>query len=213
MYLFIFLFIHHLIFICLPLYLFFACWVVGSNGLNLKEYIVQVKKKLYSSIHLIFFGKYLSFLSNLKADWKWYLCKPVGSKLKLDLSSWEYHVYEIGAVGVRFEGNEKHWILGVAWTFDVLNCFHETYIWYICIYLNLFHFLIPLLWHNGCGSVSNHQRHDYLLNRLFRRRSKKTSKLRVTGLCVTGPVNFPHKWPVTRKMFPFDEVIMLRWHR
>ena len=20
-----------------------------------------------------------------------------------------------------------------------------------------------------------------------------------------GPVNFPHKWPVTRKMFPFDE--------
>ena len=24
-----------------------------------------------------------------------------------------------------------------------------------------------------------------------------------------GPVNFPHKWPVTRKMFPFDDVIML----
>ena len=23
-----------------------------------------------------------------------------------------------------------------------------------------------------------------------------------------GPVNSPHKWPVTRKMFPFDEVIM-----
>ena len=40
-----------------------------------------------------------------------------------------------------------------------------------------------------------------------------------------GPVNSPHKWPVTRKMFPFDDVIMemvlwwsyqhisLRWHR
>ena len=24
------------------------------------------------------------------------------------------------------------------------------------------------------------------------------------------PVNFPHKWPVTRKMFPFDDVIMWR---
>ena len=24
-----------------------------------------------------------------------------------------------------------------------------------------------------------------------------------------GPVNSPHKWPVTRKMFPFDDVIML----
>ena len=24
-----------------------------------------------------------------------------------------------------------------------------------------------------------------------------------------GPVNSPHKWPVTRKMFPFDDVIMM----
>ena len=38
--------------------------------------------------------------------------------------------------------------------------------------------------HNGRDSVSNHQPHDCLLNCLFRRRWKKTSKLRVTGLCV-----------------------------
>ena len=25
-----------------------------------------------------------------------------------------------------------------------------------------------------------------------------------------GPVNSPHKWPVARKMFPFDDVIMLK---
>ena len=59
--------------------------------------------------------------------------------------------------------------------------------------------------------VSNYQPHSCLLNRLFRRRSKKKSKLRVTGLCARnspGPVNSPHKWPVTRKMFPFDDVIM-----
>ena len=65
--------------------------------------------------------------------------------------------------------------------------------------------------HNGRDSVSNHQPHDYLLNCLFRRRSKNTSKLRVTDLCVgnsPGPVNSPHKWPVTRKMFPFIDVIM-----
>ena len=44
---------------------------------------------------------------------------------------------------------------------------------------------VALWWrHNGRDSVSNHQPHDCLLNRLFRRRSKKTSKLRVTGLCV-----------------------------
>ena len=23
-----------------------------------------------------------------------------------------------------------------------------------------------------------------------------------------GPVNSPHKWPITRKMFPYDDVIM-----
>ena len=45
--------------------------------------------------------------------------------------------------------------------------------------------LKPLHWrHNGHECVSNHQPHDCLLKRLFRHRSKKTSKLRVTGLCV-----------------------------
>ena len=54
---------------------------------------------------------------------------------------------------------------------------------------------ITLRWrHNGRDSVSNHQPHDCLLNRLFRRRSKKTSKLRVTGLCAgnsPGTGEFP----------------------
>ena len=72
--------------------------------------------------------------------------------------------------------------------------------------------LISLRWrHNDHDGGSNHQPHGCLLNRLFRRKSKKTSKLRVTGLCVgnsPGPVNSPHKGPVTRKMFPFDDVIM-----
>ena len=69
-----------------------------------------------------------------------------------------------------------------------------------------------LLWrHNDHDGVSNHQSHGCLLNRLFRRRSKKTSKLRVTGICAgnsPGPVNSPHKGPVTQKMVPFDDVIM-----
>ena len=54
---------------------------------------------------------------------------------------------------------------------------------------------ISLQWrHNGHESVSNHQPHNCLLNRLFRRRSKKTLKLRVTGLCVgssPGTGEFP----------------------
>ena len=53
-------------------------------------------------------------------------------------------------------------------------------------------------------SVSNHQLHDCFLNRLFRHRSKKTSKLRVAGLC-----EFPAQMASTQKMFPFDDVIMM----
>ena len=71
---------------------------------------------------------------------------------------------------------------------------------------------VALRWrHNDHDGVSNHQPRGWLLNRLFTRRSKKTSKLRVTGLCTEnspGPVNSPHKGPVTRKMLPFDDVIM-----
>ena len=54
--------------------------------------------------------------------------------------------------------------------------------------------LLPSWRHNGRNSVRNHQPHDCLRNRLFRRRSKKTSKLRVTGLCAgnsPGTGEFP----------------------
>ena len=54
---------------------------------------------------------------------------------------------------------------------------------------------IPLQWrHDEHDSVSNHQPRDRLLNRLFGRKSKKTSKLRVTVLCAgnsPGTGEFP----------------------
>ena len=54
------------------------------------------------------------------------------------------------------------------------------------LFLMLFGLTIKTLrWrHNAHDGVSNHQPHDFLPNRLFRRRSKNTSNLRVTGLCV-----------------------------
>ena len=61
----------------------------------------------------------------------------------------------------------------------------DFYIWQTLYYIVLWRNIVPnnsSQWrHNGRDSVSNH---DCLLNRLFRRRSKKTSKLRVIGLCV-----------------------------
>ena len=46
----------------------------------------------------------------------------------------------------------------------------------------------PLQWrYNERDGVSKHRRFNSLLNRLFRRRSKKTSKLRLMGLCEGNP--------------------------
>ena len=50
--------------------------------------------------------------------------------------------------------------------------------------------------HNGRDVVSNHRRLDHLVNHLFRCKSKKTPRLRITGLCegnspVTG--EFPQQ--------------------
>ena len=65
------------------------------------------------------------------------------------------------------------------------NISHSIWIRLDCA---LFSYTFP--WrHNEHDCVSNHQPCDCLLQRLFRCRSKKTSELRVTGLCAgTSPV-------------------------
>ena len=66
-----------------------------------------------------------------------------------------------------------------------------------------------LLWrHNEPDGVSNHQPHDCLLNRLFGHRSKKTSKLRVTGLCT---VNSPETGEFPAQMASNAENISIWW--
>ena len=69
-----------------------------------------------------------------------------------------------------------------------------------------------LLWrHNGRGSVSNHQPHDCILNRLFRRRSKKTPKLRVTGLCAgNSPVT--DEFPAQKASYAENFSVWWRHH-
>ena len=57
--------------------------------------------------------------------------------------------------------------------------------------------------HNERDGVSNRQRLDCSLNRLFRRRWKKHQR----GI-YRWPVYSPYKGPVTRKKFPFHGVIM-----
>ena len=87
-------------------------------------------------------------------------------------------------------------------------CRITTCTWYKFIVTLLI--IYPLQWRcNDRDGVWDHWPHDCLVNRIFRRTSKKTPKLHVTGRGIhRWPVNSPHKGPVTQKMFPFDDVIM-----
>ena len=62
--------------------------------------------------------------------------------------------------------------------------------------------------HNDHAGVSNHQPHGCLLNRLFRRKSKKTSKLRVSGLCAG---NSPGTGEFPAQMASYAENVSIWW--
>ena len=72
-----------------------------------------------------------------------------------------------------------------------------------------YHNKTSLHWrHNGRDSVSNHQPHDCLLNGLFGRRSKKTWKLRVIGLCMG---NSPGTGEFPAQMASDAEIVSILW--
>ena len=73
------------------------------------------------------------------------------------------------------------------------------------------HGFYPLQWrHNGRDSVSNHQPNDCFLVYLDtdQRKHQSSASLAFVRGIHRRPVNSPYKWPVTREMFPFDDVIM-----
>ena len=75
------------------------------------------------------------------------------------------------------------------------------------------HFLNLLQWRHNEPEASQITSITIVYSTVYsRRRSKKASKLRASLAFVWGihwsPVNSPHKGQVTRKMFPFDDVIM-----
>ena len=102
----------------------------------------------------------------------------------------------------------------------VISCSNRTYPWWLLTNssdiattdISCGRITISLQWrHNERVGVSNHQPQDCLLNRLFRHRSKKTSKSRATGLCEgNSPVigEFPAQRTSNAENFPFDDVII-----
>ena len=166
-------------------------------------YVIKTSEKNGSQILL----KYMEFVNYLHE----YLClsnhnkHPISHPHELDTA----HILQLFVKKMNIKHRILSWLAVVVIMYIILypsRCSHSS------CFNHLGLLVFALRWrHNDHPGVSNHQPHGCLLNRLFRRRWKKTSKLRVTGLCAgnsPGPVNSPHKGPVTRKMFPFDDVIM-----
>ena len=99
------------------------------------------------------------------------------------------------------------WDFACEWT--LLQWIQGQYLSMIC---NHCHCCWSLQWRqNGCNGVSNHQPQHCLFNRLFRRKWKKTSKLRVTGLCVrNSPVT--GEFPVQMASNPENVSFWWRHH-
>ena len=65
--------------------------------------------------------------------------------------------------------------------------------------------------HNGCDGVSNHQPHHFystVYSGADQRKHQSSASLAFVCGIHRWPVNSAHKWPVTRKKFPFHDVIM-----
>ena len=88
--------------------------------------------------------------------------------------------------------------------------------WAISVYVCTVPHISTVIWrfrslrwrHNELDGVSDHQPHDCLLNCLFGRGSKKTSKLRVTGLCVG---NSPGTGEFSAQMASNAENVSIWW--
>ena len=96
------------------------------------------------------------------------------------------------------------------------SCIHVfMYVYYALVQTYMWSFIIQdgrqnvsthaLQWrHDERNGISNHQRLDCLFKRLLKRRSKKTPKLRVTGLCAGNS-------PVTAQRASNPENVSFRW--
>ena len=73
---------------------------------------------------------------------------------------------------------------------------------------------LSLQWlHNECDGISNHQPHDGFYSTVYSRADQRKHQSSASLAFARGihwwPVNSPHKGPLTRKRFPFDDIIML----
>ena len=129
------------------------------------------------------------------------------------------------------EYSEIHQKTHQAWITDILDCYIYFVMFFVCFCVFLHHYL-RLLYVSVMYLVIQYWYLSYLCVMLFIQKKIATGRpfhfgdvimgtveSQITSLTVVystvysdadqrKPVNSPHRWPVTREMFPFDDVIM-----
>ena len=144
----------------------------GQNSKRTSRMHVLTNGLSQDSWNISFIPIILSFLKGIYGDWI----------SQLECSDFAEAVKNIWMEFQRTTATQfPWWTCALCWLFHNIanNCLQLNPARKILTYKNC----TLLCRHNGRNSISNHQPHDCLLNRLFKRRSKKTSQLRVTGLC------------------------------
>ena len=170
-----------------------------SISLNEAEYAIQPKKSTHGPCFVMFSHVLLGFLSGNAL--RWLHMNVMWPQITGHSTVWWATTYED-----PHQRNTKACITGPFWGNSLVTSEFPTQrasnaekasIWrhhgghYSKTPVLMMHLLgiwvnqaNSLQWcHNGHDGISNHQPQDCLLNCLFKRRSKKTSKFRVTGLC------------------------------
>ena len=76
------------------------------------------------------------------------------------------------------------------------------------IYVNLTHYGVVIMGTIASQITSLTIVYSTVYSDADQRKHQSSASLAFVRGIHRGPVNSPHKWPVTRKMFPFDDVIM-----
>ena len=98
------------------------------------------------------------------------------------------HIHEHSCnTSLKFSNTDQYFIHWPRWRRVIIKLGQHWLIYQLVVGQPLLFYIksvfVTLQWrHNGRDGVSNHQPHDCLPNRLFRCRSKKISRLCVTGL-------------------------------
>ena len=101
------------------------------------------------------------------------------------------------------------WLLPMKWTCNVCACSWFSFLVFSDINNNS-HPAVTLQWRHNGAMVSQITSLTIVYSTVYsgadQRKHQSSASLAFVWVIHRSPVNSPHKWPVTRKMFPFDDV-------